>query len=316
MSLFGFSKKEAAPPVAPVAPPVAPVAPVAPPIAPVVSPVVPVAPVALDLPLTLNEDAMGSGVFGDDFKNLDGQALVDRLSGDYLKLSSKKRTALQIPSELSSSEERKTFYDAIRSVDNVVVLDGSDDFLRKIGVPESSLEYNLVDSVAGVADDDLQNARGLAGELQLTQGQFNLLVGEMASAREETLSADAASSERLRVARDNAISKIWGKDKESRLNGAELGAKHLANSLEGEWLADLKSSGALANPIILMALSSVGEGLLEKGMLVDSKVSYGDSVDELKLKIHEIRRDSDYYKQNVRSRSLRKKLMELTKLLA
>lgn len=267
--------------------------------------------------LSLNTDAMNSGVF-QGFDALSGQALVDKLSNDYMMLNASKRTAIQKPTANSTPEQNAEFYKSLEDVAGVAVIGNTPEsqkaFLQKLGVPASPADYQFSEDFT-MNESTQDEIRQIGEKMSLTQQQFAMLSDVISADQEQDALALKASNAEVVGKRDEALTKLWGDDKDTRLKGAQLGADHVAQEFGADWLDHLKTSGAINNPIVVMALSKLGEGLTEKGLLMDNKMEYGDSQVSIKSKITAMRSDPNYYVAGQAGADLRKQVVQLTGML-
>lgn len=274
---------------------------------------------SLDQSIRLGSLAHDSGLFSADaYTNLNGQPLVDQLSSDYMQLSVKKRTAIQIPTDQSSDEELNAFFKQVEGVDGIAIIGKTEEshqrFLRQLGVPEKESDYTVPLELKLDAEQQ-QEIISLSHKLSLTQEQTDALSetvhGEL-SAMDDQSTATHADRQKQR---DDALHSEWGDGITSRLKGAQLAAEQVSSRLGGDWMEHLKTSGALDNPVVVMALSKLGEGLVEKGLLVDTQVKFPDNVEAINVKIAGIRNNPNYFGTSEQSRVLRKQLVALSKQL-
>lgn len=263
--------------------------------------------------VALSSEALDSGVFGEDYKTLQGQALIDQMAKEYMTLSATKRTAVNIPTENATAEERKAFLSSIEGVEGLLVVgDGNDldDRLkRRLGIPEKGDGYDIPEK--RYSEQDEKSLRRLGEKLSLSNKQLLALADIAVAEKDEQLGDEAKEKEERIRERNATLNKLWGNDAQKRFSGAELALKHLANQAGMEWVEHFKEINAMDNPLVIMAMCEMAKGLTEEGTLVNTQVDYGHTVAEINKRIHDIREDKDYFTATPRAKTLRKELIAL-----
>lgn len=263
--------------------------------------------------VTLSSEALDSGVFGEDYKTLQGQALIDQMAKEYMTLSATKRTAINIPTENATEEERKAFLSSIEDVEGLLVIgdgEGVDERLkRRLGIPEKGEGYDI--PKGQYSEQDEGSLRRLGEKLSLSNKQLIALADIAVAEKDEQLGDEVKEKEEMVRERNTTLNKLWGDDAQKRFSGAELALKHLANEAGAEWLDHFKKINAMDNPLVIMAMCEMAKGLTEKGTLVNTQVDYGHTVAEINQRIHDIREDKDYFTATPRAKTLRKELIAL-----
>ena len=245
----------------------------------------------------------------------DKELLVD-LAKSYLGAQRLVGKGIRIPGEHSSDEEREEFYAKLQQVDGVVKLPTNEEekkaFAKKLGVPDKPSEYENFEDI----DPDLATFnKEFAHSIGLTNGQYKEMIKLSIENQKDMEKAEQESFEEMKKRRDEILSKEWT-DLPERLKGAEIAVKSLAVNYGEEFIKQLEDSGAVNNPIVVAALSQVGEGLKETNSLMDHKVDYGKTRAEIEDEIDQIRKNPSYFIQGEERNKLRNRITRLQKALA
>lgn len=118
---------------------------------------------------------------------------INELAKGYINAQQLVGNSIRIPSENASEEDRKSFYGKLmEKVPGLVPMPGSDDeegqkvLWTKLGKPETDAHYTLPESAKDIPD--ISDFKKLAHQANLTQSQFETIIGGLAaSVGERTL---------------------------------------------------------------------------------------------------------------------------------
>ncbi len=214
-------------------------------------------------------------------KSLESVKDIPSLVKGYVEAQKYIGGAIRIPGEKATPEEIKAF----RS---------------KLGVPEKVEDYGIkapiLPSHAGWDDEMHAKVLGVAHTAGLTKTQAAKIVeGLTQIVSEGVIDPNVV----LEESKGN-LREAWGENFDRNLILSSRAADHLAGLAgidSNEFHEALKETGAGAHPVILRALSALGSGLLEQGLIKNEDTKL-ETVQDAEGKIKTLRASEKYQQQN------------------
>lgn len=231
-----------------------------------------------------------------DFKDLTG------LAKSYVNAQKMIGNSVRIPGEDAGEEQLSDFYEKLTKVPGVMRTpnpddpDSLNDFLNKIGRPETPDGYRLdIPDGLDIEKEQLGSFLQDAHKIGLTNSQTNHLL-------QKQLGAEAKAQEAFQAKSEEAIKTLkeaWGSDFDTRLKGAQ----ELASMYEEQYGTDMSELIAQAgtNPALVQILADQAKTFTEQGVMKGSqKLNYGVTPSEARAQIDEIKgnRNHAYYDPN------------------
>lgn len=247
---------------------------------------------------------------------------VNDVIKSYSNLERMVGNSVRIPPADASPEARAEFLNKIKDVDGVIVKpmgeESKDEFLTKLGRPESADGYDLQDVVsaelAGRVPSlhaELDDFKKIAHDIGLNQEQAKKLV-EM---RMSTLKQMDEQQNLVRSESEKVLHQLWGQDFDNRLNAAKQTAK-IYSEKHPEAMAELINGPTGNNPALLSMLAELGGTFKEKGHVGMQATSFGLTPGEALSKIADKKADPGFMKAYMDDKHVghKKAVDEITKL--
>lgn len=220
---------------------------------------------------------------------------VGSLAKSYVHANKMIGNSIRIPSEDTSDEARQKFYEKLKGIPNVAVLDDVNNVYSKLGVPSSATEYQVEinEDYKDVINPELVGSfKEFALEHKLNNAQVNALIDYQANIIQSSFKEAYTTPEDAEA----ALRKTWGEDYDNRFAGAQLAAKALSEKYPEDY-KKLMTGPLQNNPLLLDLLAERGRGLQEGHGAVQGKtINYGLSPEEAKYKVEELRSDEGFMK--------------------
>lgn len=190
------------------------------------------------------------------------------LAKSYLETKKYVGSSIRIPTSEASDEAKLDFFSKIGAIDNVIIKPKADDtealkaYKTKIGIPtsEDGYTYTFEEGTKLPVDETfIKNFNKFALDHDLTKDQaekmFKREIAQKSSDIEAKAKSEEASKDRLKV--------LWGDAYKDKLAQAES-ALGMLQAKMGDDIKNLKDSGALTNPALMIMLADIGVMSAEK----------------------------------------------------
>lgn len=245
---------------------------------------------------TLPEDIRSEGCFTN-IKDLNG------LAKSYHSAQKMIGSSIRIPSEDTSDDARKDFYDRLTNVPGVAKIptqgnaEEMEKFFNALGRPETNdgYKYDIPEGI-NLNQDLVNQFNATAHKAGLTQQAAQEIMGWYSNV-EQQAEQGAIDTQK---ATDVSLKEQWGNTYDSKMSDTKAGALHIIEQY-GEDAKALINSPMGNNPAFFNILSQLGNNLHETGVLQGGKsANFGRTPEEAQAKITEITSNTAhaYYDEN------------------
>lgn len=232
----------------------------------------------------LPEDIRNEGCF-QNIKDLNS------LAKSYHSAQKMLGSRIPIPTEDSSEDVRKDFYERLTQVPGVAKLPSEgnteefNNFFNALGRPETEDGYKYEIPEGVQLNQDLVNQfNATAHKAGLTQQAAQEIMGWYASQEQEAMN----SVQEAQKATDIALKEQWGNAYDSKMQDTKAAAIHIMEQY-GDDAKALINSPMGNNPAFFNILAKLGSNLHETGVLQGGKsANFGRTPEEAQAKINEI----------------------------
>lgn len=225
-----------------------------------------------------------------DFKNIDG------LAKSYDHLNRERGRSVRIPGEDAGKDDLDKFYSHLTSVKGVMRkpdmenADAMNQFYNSLGRPAEASGYELAlgEDKSLIDDSTLDNFKKVGHELGLTTNQLKKVVEfDLARVRQQKEVDVNSATDAISV-----LQKRWGNEYNNRIAGAKAAFRTYQDQFP-EGFNELERV-AKNNPALVAILSDIGRTMSEKGFINAPHAYGGDTPEEAKIKIQEMRNNKDH----------------------
>jgi len=225
-----------------------------------------------------------------DFKSIEG------LAKSYDHLNRERGRSVRIPGEDAGKEDLDKFYAHLTSVKGVMRKpdvdnqDAMNQFYNSLGRPAepSGYEIDLGEDNALLDATALDNFKKVGHELGLTTNQLKKVVEfDIQRVRQQKEADVNSATDAISV-----LQKRWGNEYNNRIAGAKAAFRTYQEQFP-EGFSELERV-AKNNPALVAILSDIGRTMSEKGFINAPHAYGGDTPEEAKIKIEEIRSNKDH----------------------
>lgn len=229
-----------------------------------------------------------------DFKDING------LAKSYVHLNKQQGSSIRVPGEDAGAEDMQAFYEKVSNVKGLMRRPDADDkaamdaFYTQLGRPETAEGYS-----SSIKEGDVPKGssfdENMMGQFKDTAHKLGLTKVQAEGIMEFELGRYDAATQQQSMQLEEArtlLQSQWGNEYSNKQTGVATVKRHY----EGTHPDHMRQLEEVAgtNPVLAMIMADAGTALVEKGHVVSGIAYAGETPDEAKEKIAEIRNNKEH----------------------